>query len=77
MAGQACISTVMTVTSIQVHTTDFERHTGITLMDVPKPDCTLSLFVGNMERELQRSDHRTWTPTQRLYVSCLLTTYTH
>ena len=46
-------------------------------MDVPKLEYTLSLFVGNVERELQRSDHRTWTPTQGLYVSSILTTHAH
>ena len=79
MTNQACISTVMPVTSIYVHTTDFGQHTGITMIDIPKPDYTLSLFVENVERELERSrsDHRTWTPVHGLYVSCLLTTCTH
>ena len=38
---------------------------------------TLRLFVGNVERELQRKDNRTWTPAQRLYVPYFPTTDTH
>ena len=75
--NQACILTVMRVTSIWVHTTDLGQHIEITLKDVPKLDCTLSLFVENVERELQRSDNHTWTPAQGLYVSYLITIYTH
>ena len=31
----------------------------------------------NEEREIQRKARQTWVPVQRLYVSCLLTTYTN
>ena len=68
---------MLRVYSVQVHTADFEQHTDITLLDVPKRDCTLSLFVGNVERELRRSDNRTWTPTQRPCVAYLVIKYTH
>ena len=37
----------------------------------------LLLFVGSEAIELERKDSRTWTPVQRPYVLCLLTTYTH
>ena len=47
------------------------------LQDVQIREYTLRLFVGNVERELQRKDNRTWTPAQRLYVPCFPTTDTH
>ena len=37
----------------------------------------LLLFVGSEAIELERKDSRTWTPVQRPYVLCLLTTCTH
>ena len=77
MVNQACFSTVIRVILIKVHTTDLGQHIEITLKDVPKPDCALSLFVGNVEIGLQRSDNRTWRPTQGLYVPFLLITYMH
>jgi len=52
-------------------TTDFGRHTEITLQDIPKHRLTPSLFVQNEERELQRKDNRTWALVQSLYVTFL------
>jgi hypothetical protein len=44
------------------------QHTEITLQDVLNHKHTLRLIVENEEKELQRKDNRTWTPTQRPYV---------
>ena len=77
MINQACFSTVIRATLIKVHITDIGQHIEITLKGVPKPDYTLSLFVGNVETGLQRSDNHTWAPTQGLYVSFLLITCMH
>ena len=61
-------------TSILAHAADLGQHTGIILEDVPNREYTLTLLVDNEGRELQRKDNQTWTPTQRLCVSSLLTT---
>ncbi len=35
----------------------------------------LRLFIENAELELQTQDNRTWTPAERPYVPCFLTTF--
>ena len=62
---------------VLVHVTDFGRHTDITLQGTLRRDYVLRLFIENEELELQRQDNQTWTPTERLYVSCFPTTHTH
>ena len=64
-------------TSFYVHTAHFGQHTDITLKDVPDREYTLRLFIENVERELQRKEHRTWTPAQRQYVPDFPNTYAH
>ena len=63
-------------TSIFAHTTDFGRHTEITLQGAPNRDYTLRLFIENEELDLQTQDNQTWTPVQRPYVRLFFTTNT-
>ena len=64
-------------TSLHIHTAHFNRHTEITLQDIPNREYKLSLFVENVERQLQRKDNHTWTPAQCPYVPCFPNMYTH
>ena len=64
-------------TSIYIYTAHFVYHTEITLQDVPLREYTLRLFVENVEKQLQRKDQHTWTPTRRQYVPYFPNTYTH
>jgi hypothetical protein len=64
-------------TSVYVHTAHFGQHTDITLKDVPDREYTLTLYVEDTKRELERSEHRTWKPVQRQYVPYFPNTYTH
>ena len=64
-------------TSIYIYTAHFGYHTEITLQDVPFREYTLRLFVGKVEKELQRKDQHTWTPARRQYVPYFPDTYTH
>ena len=63
-------------TLVYIHTAHFSHHIEITLQDVHK-EYTLSLFVENVESELERKDNYTWTPTQRQYVPNFPGTSTH
>ena len=56
---------------------DLRRHTEITLQDVPNREYNLRLFVENEERGLEKTGNRSWTPAQRQYALCFVTTYTH
>ena len=58
---------VLRFTTIYIHTSHFDKHTEITLQDVPNREYTLRLFVENVERELQKKDDYTWIPAQRQY----------
>ena len=49
----------------------------IVVQDIPDLKYKLVLFVGSEPIELERKDNRIWAPTQRPYVLCLITTYTH
>ena len=60
--------------SIWRHPADLVDHAGITLQNVPNREYTLRLFVENEEIELQKTDNRSWTPAQRQYALCFLTT---
>ena len=62
--------------SISRQTTDLSHNTDITLQDVPNREYTLRLFVENQEIEVQKTANRIWTPAQRQYALCFLTTYT-
>jgi len=64
-------------TTIQLTPLILPVNTEITLQGVPNSKYELELFVGNQEIELQKEGNRTWTPAQRSYVPCFLTTYTH
>ena len=64
-------------TPIYIQTSHFSKHTEITLQDAPNRECTLRLFVENVERELQKEDDHTWTPAQRQYVPYFPNTYVH
>ena len=56
---------------------DFGQHADITFQDVPRLRYSLRLLVGNEERDVQRGDYQTWTPTKRLYVLSFVAVYTH
>ena len=64
-------------TSVSVHTAHFGQHTEITLQDTPNREYDLSLFVENVESELQKRDNHTWVPSQRPYVSYFPNSSTH
>jgi len=61
---------------ISHHTADLAHHTEISLQGVPNREYTLRLFVEDEEIELQTIGNQTWTPVQRQYAHCFLTTYT-
>ena len=52
------------------HIADLGYHTEINLQDVPNREYTLSLFVEDEEREVQKTGNRSWTPAQRQYALC-------
>jgi hypothetical protein len=54
--------------STRDHAADFKQHTEVKSQDMQDMRYTPRLFVENVETQLQRKDHRTWTPAQRLYV---------
>jgi hypothetical protein len=54
-------------TPIRALAADFGQHTELRLQEVPNREYLLRLFVDNVEKELQKENNRTWTPTQRLY----------
>ena len=58
------------------HTADLGHHTEIALHDVPNREYTLRLFVENEEREVEKTDNRSWAPAQRQY-ALFLAIYTH
>ena len=66
----------MRFASIARHTTDLGHHTEITLNDLPNREYTLTLFVENEEREVEKTGDRSWTPAQRQYARSHLTTHT-
>ena len=57
-------------TSISAHTADLAHHTGITLQVVPKMKYALTLSLDNEEKELHRTNNRTWEPVHPLYAPC-------
>ena len=61
-------------TSILAYTADFGQHAEIALQGAPNRGYTLRLLMENEKLELQTQDNQTWTPAQRLYVPCSLTT---
>ena len=61
---------------ISRHTADLDHYTEIILQDVPNREYMLRLFVENEEIELQKTSNRSWTPAERQYASCFLSTYT-
>ena len=63
--------------SFSHQTADLGHHTEITLQDVPNREYTLRLFLENEEREIQKTDNRSWTPVQRQYARYFLARYTH
>ena len=63
-------------TSILADTADLRHHTGITLQVVPKTKYTLRLLVDNEEREINRTNNRTWEPAQPLYAPRFSDIYT-
>ena len=62
--------------SILVHAADLRHHIGVTLQAVPKMKYALRLLVDNEEREIQRTNNRTWEPVQPLYAPRFFDTYT-
>ena len=62
--------------SIWRYTADLAYHTEINLEDVPNREYTLRLFVEDEERELEKTGNRSWTPAERQYALCFLTTNT-
>ena len=65
------------LTSNHIHNAHSRQHAEIILQGIPNWECTLRLFVENVERELQKEDNQTWTLTQRPYVPSFPTMCTH